>query len=206
MQIECKGVLKICLGDEMKFFQTFYLTHFSKPVSHRAIYRYIQSEHPRKVLEIGIQRADRTMMLLQMLMKYCGEKSDVHYCCIDPFEARTLADGPGLSLRKAHRLVSQFGIKSRLIPSTPTGAVKQLHLNRLIEKVDLAVIAMPETQWLTGCMNSLTELIHESAGIFLGLPTHDQDEMYAFEKVDFADLEYIAAHDGQLPQRMNRAA
>ena len=190
----------------MKFFQTFYLTHFSKPASHRAIYRYIQSEHPRKVLEIGIQRAERTMTLLPMLLKYCGEKSDVHYCCVDPFESRTPADGPGLSLRKAHRLISQFEIKSRLVPSSPVSAVKQLHLNRLIEKVDLVVIATPETQWLSSCMTSLRELIHESAGIFLGLPTQNRDEMYAFEKIDFADLEYIATHDGQLPQRTKQAA
>lgn len=197
---------KICLGDEMKFFQTLYLTHFSKPISHRAIYRHIQSEHPRKVLEIGIQRAERTMTLLQMLLKYCGEKSDVHYCCVDPFESRTITDGPGLSLRKAHRLVSQFEIKSRLIPSTPVGAVKQLHLNRLIEKVDLLVIAMPETKWLTDCIHSLAGLIHESAGIFLGLPTGNRNEMYEFEKIDFSDLEYIATHDGQLPQRMMKRA
>ena len=190
----------------MKFFQSFYLTHFSKPVSHRAIYRHIQSEHPRKVLEIGIQRAERTLALMQMLLKYCGEKSDVHYCAVDPFEGRTLPDGPGLSLRKAHRLISQFGIKSRLVPSTPVSAIKQLHLNRLIEKVDLVVIAMPDVKWLPGCIGSLTELVHESAGIFLGVPTQNRVEMYAFEKIDMADLEYIAANDGRLPQRMKNAA
>ncbi len=190
----------------MKFFQTFYLTHFSKPVSHRAIYRYIQSDHPRKVLEIGIQRAERTQTLMQMLLKYCGEKSDVHYCCIDPFEARTPVDGPGLSLRKAHRLISQFGVKSRLVPSAPAGAVRQLHLNRLIEKVDLAVIAMPDVTWLPACLNSLGELIHQSAGIFYGLPTAEGDGTFAFEKVDFSDLEYIAANDGRLPHRTRHAA
>ena len=190
----------------MKFFQSFYLTHFSKPVSQRAIYRHIQSEHPRKVLEIGIQRAERTLTLMQMLIKYCGEKSDVHYCCIDPFESRTSVDGPGLSLRKAHRLIGQFGVKTRLVPSAPASALRQLHLNRLIEKVDLAIIATPDTQWLPACIGSLSELIHESAGIFFGVPTQNRDEMYTFEKIEFSDLEYLAAHDGQLPQRTKLAA
>ena len=191
----------------MKFFQTFYLTHFSKPVSHRAIYRFIQSEHPRKVLEIGIQRAERTLNMLQVLLKYCGEKSDVSYCCVDPFEARTPTDGPGLSLRKTHRLLSKFEIHMRLIPLMPADAIKQLHLNRLVEKADLVVIAMPDMEWLPECLTSLTELIHESAGIFFGVPTPEVvDEMYVFEKIDFSDLEYIATHDGQFPERSRRAA
>ena len=195
-----------CLISKMKFFQTFYLTHFSKPVSYRAIYRYIQSEHPRKVLETGIQRAERTLTMLQMLLKYCGEKSDVHYCGIDPFESRTPVDGPGLSLRKAHRLISQFEIKSRLIPATPADAIKQLHLNRLIEKVDLAIFATPDKAWLPASMTSLGELIHESAGIFFGMPTTENGGMYEFVKIDFSELEYIATHDSWLPGRTQRAA
>ena len=195
-----------CLNVAMKFFQTFYLTHFSKPASHRTIYRHIQSDHPRKVLEIGIQRAERTLTMMQMLLKYCGEKSDVHYCCVDPFESRTSADGPGLSLRKAHRFISRFGIKSRLIPSTPESAVRQLYLNRLIEKVDLVIIATPDLTWLPACMTSLSELIHESAGIFVGSPMPERDGMYEFDKMDFSDLEYVATHNGQFPQRIRRAA
>ena len=190
----------------MKFFHSFYLTHFSKPVGHRAIYRHIQSEHPRKVLEIGIQRAERTLTMLQMLLKYCGEKSDVHYCCIDPFESRTSTDGPGLSLRKTHRLISQFGIKSRLLPAMPESAVRQLHLNRLIEKVDLAIFATPDMSWLPGSITALGELIHESAGIFYGALTPENDGMYEFTKIDFADLEYIVTNNGQLPERTRSAA
>jgi len=193
------------MGVAMKFFQSFYLTHFSKPVSHRVIYRHIQSDHPRKVLEIGIQRAERTLNMIQMLLKYCGEKSDVHYCCIDPFEARTTADGPGLSLRKTHRLIQQFGIQTRLVPQSPANAVRQLHLNRQIEKVDLVVIAAPDTKWLPGCVTSLRELIHETAGIFLGIPMSN-DGGFVFEKIDLSDLEYIAANDGQLPGRHKHAA
>ena len=190
----------------MKFFQSFYLTHFSKPASHRAIYQHIRSEHPRKVLEIGIQRGERTLIILQMLIHCSGEKSDMHYCCIDPFESRTTTDGPGLSLRKTHRFISQFGIKSRLIPGTPTGAIRHLHLNRLIEKVDLAIFATPDMTWLPGSMTALGDLIHESAGIFYGMPTLESNGMYEFSKIDLSELEYIATHDGRLPGRMRRAA
>lgn len=190
----------------MKFFQTIYLTHFSKPESHRGIYRYIRSEHPRKVLEIGIQRAERTLNTIQLLLKYCDEKPAVSYCCIDPFEARTSVDGPGLSLRKTHRLLSKFGIPTRLVPLPPADAVRQLHLNRLIEKVDLVVIATPEADWLSGCLTSLHELTHKSTGIFFGIPTPNTDEMHTFEKISFSDLEYLATHTGQLPGHLRRVA
>ena len=190
----------------MNFFQTFYLTHFSKPVGHRTIYRYIQAEHPCKVLEIGIQRAERTQKMMQVLLNNCGKKSDISYCCIDPFEARTSADGPGLSLRKTHRLLGKFGVPLRLVPLTPSVAVRQLHLNRLIEKVDLVVIATPDTEWLSESMTALSELTHDSAGIFYGVPTQGVGGMYAFEKMDLANLEYVATHAGQLPERSRRVA
>ena len=190
----------------MNFFHSFYLTHFSKPAGHRAIYRHIQKEHPRKVLEIGIQRAERTLIMLQMMLQYRGDKSDLLYCCIDPFESRTPNDGPGLSLRKAHRLISRFGVTSRLIPATPACAVRQLHLDRLIEKVDLVIIATPNTSWLSGGISALRELIHESAGIFFGKPIPESNMMYEFAKIDFSELEFIATNDGRLPGRIRRAA
>ena len=190
----------------MTFFHSFYLTHFSKPADHRAIYRHIQSEHPRRVLEIGIQRAERTLIMLQMLIKYHGKASDVHYCGIDPFESRTPTDGPGLSLRKAHRLISRFGVTSRLIPATPSCAVRQLHLDRLIEKVDLVIIATPNSSWLSGSISALGELIHESAGIFLGTPIPESNMMYEFTKIDFSELEFIATSEGRLSGHVPRAA
>ncbi|MDR1384271.1 MAG: hypothetical protein LBJ67_10600 [Planctomycetaceae bacterium] len=190
----------------MRFLQTFYLTHFSKPASYRSIYRHIQQEHPRKVLEIGIQNGERTIAMLKLLLQFCGEKSDVHYSCVDPFESRAQEDGPGLSLRKAHRMINKLEIPSRLIPLSPLNAVRQLYLNRMIEKVDLVIIATPNIDWLEPCLTSFRELIHESAGIFFGVPTQKPEERYSFEKIDFNVLEYIASNHGELPQHNLRAA
>ena len=181
----------------MNFFQVFYLTHFSKPVGRRGILRHIQSDHPRKILEVGIQHGDRTVDILNMVLHFCGDKSDVHYCAIDPFEARTAEDGFGLSLRKAHRLISSFEIKSRLIPQAPEIAVKQLYLDRLIEKVDLAVISTPNLNWLKGSCTALAEIIHESAGIFIGIPAPTPSQV-VFEKIGLSELVSLANHPDQL--------
>ncbi|MDR1960334.1 MAG: hypothetical protein LBQ54_15085 [Planctomycetaceae bacterium] len=190
----------------MNFFQSFYITHFSKPVCDRVIFRHIQADRPQKILEIGIQRAVRTLNLLQLAIRYCGELSDIHYTAIDPFEARTQADGPGLSLRKAHRLISQWGVRSRLCPLPPELAVKQLFLDRVIEKVDLVVVAMPSLDWFSVCAPHLSGLIHESAGIFVGIPCATPAEPFTFEKFNFTDFEQIL-HDPELLQRrLQRAA
>ncbi|MDR1492835.1 MAG: hypothetical protein LBT05_08945 [Planctomycetaceae bacterium] len=186
----------------MRFLKTFYLTHFSKPVSCRNIYRHIQQEHPRKVLEIGIQNGERTLIMLKLLLQFCGEKSDVHYSCVDPFESRTQEDGPGLSLRKVHRMINNLEIPSRLIPSSPLNAIRQLYLDRMIEKVDLVVIATPNIDWLEPCIPAFRELIHESAGIFLGVPIKKSEERYLFEKIDFNILEYIAFNKGEFSKKI----
>ena len=185
----------------MNFLQSFYFSHFSKPVCDRVLFRTIQSDRPRKILEIGIQRGTRTINLLQMVLRYCGEPSEVHYTAIDPFEGRTAADGPGLSLRKAHRLIGQLGVKSRLSPLPAELAVKQMYLDRVIEKVDLAVIATPSLEWFAGSEFHLLELIHPSATVFVGLATGIPDEPFIFEKFHFTGFEQVL-HDPNRLQGM----
>lgn len=193
----------------MNFFQSFYFFHFSKPVCDRVIFRTIQTERPRKILEIGIQRGTRTLNLLQMVLRYCGEASEVHYTAIDPFEGRNVADGPGLSLRKAHRLIGQLGVKSRLSPMPPELAVKQLFLDKVIEKVDLAVITTPSLEWFAGCKTHLLELIHPSAAIFIGFATGVPTEPFVFEKFHFTGFEQVLHDPDRLQgmlQKLKKAA
>ncbi|MCL2349738.1 MAG: hypothetical protein FWC50_15915 [Planctomycetaceae bacterium] len=143
------------------------------------------------------------MSILNMVLHFCGDKSDVHYCAIDPFEGRTTEDGRGLSLRKAHRLISSFEIKSRLVPLAPEIAVKQLYLDRLIEKVDLVVISTPNLDWLKNSCTALLEIIHESAGIFIGIPpsslSQSASSQIEFEKVGLTELVSLANHPDRLP-------
>jgi hypothetical protein len=49
--------------------------------------------------------------------------SDIYFTGTDPFESRGPADGPGLSLKKAHRVLSATGVRTRLIPGDPFSAL-----------------------------------------------------------------------------------
>ncbi|HUT90182.1 MAG TPA: hypothetical protein VMY37_11840 [Thermoguttaceae bacterium] len=56
------------------------------------------------------------------MIKLAGLQSSpgqIRYTGIDLFEARTPSDGPGLTLKAAHRLLSRTGARVQLLPGDP---------------------------------------------------------------------------------------
>jgi hypothetical protein len=49
----------------------------------------------------------------------------IHYTGVDPFESRTACDGPGVTLRMAHRLLRSTGARIQLLPGDPFGALSR---------------------------------------------------------------------------------
>ena len=76
----------------------FYLLHLSKPASDRLVYREIRRLKARKVVELGLGAGQRAVHIIEVLKEF-HEVRDIHYTGVDLFEARTAADGPGISLR-----------------------------------------------------------------------------------------------------------
>ena len=77
----------------------FYLLHLSKPASDRLIYREIRRQKPRKIVEIGMGTGQRAVQMIELLREF-HEARNICYTAIDLFEARAVADGPGISLRQ----------------------------------------------------------------------------------------------------------
>ena len=99
-----------------------YLSYFSKPASNRAVYQAIRNGPIQRIVELGIgtgQRASR-MIELAALQSSPGQ---IRYTGIDRFEARTLSDGPGLTVKAAHRLLSRTGARVQLLPGDPFSAL-----------------------------------------------------------------------------------
>lgn len=63
----------------------------------------------------------------------------VRYTGIDPFEARSSADGPGVTLKLAHRLLKSTGARVQLLPGGPWEVLAR-RANAL-GKVDLIVVS-----------------------------------------------------------------
>lgn len=175
----------------MNFFQRLHLTRFSAPVDERAIYRHILQTCPITLVECGIQRGERMLNMLR-LVEYRRrslrdsnslETEDFLYVCTDPFEGRTEIDGPGLSLRKAHKLLSRFNLKHRCLPGPGEMGIAQI--SRSVKDIDLAVLATPNYDWLASKGALLAAAMKDDATLFLKRP---ESEFQAMDLESFRQL------------------
>lgn len=150
----------------MNFFQSTHLCYFSQPIENRPVYQAVCRVKPATILEFGIQRGVRSVNLLELAARF-HKPGEIQYCCIDPFEERTVEDGPGLSLRKAYKMLVKTGVSVRAFPGTPQSAFKMIAGN--LDNVDLTVIATPSMDWTVEMKPRLLELMNERGIVFLGL-------------------------------------
>jgi len=103
--------------------RSFYLGYLSKPKDMRPLYRLLSKRNRkdpiRKITELGVGTGERTLRMLEL----CGPGDDAVYTGIDLFEARQNGDGPGLSLKEAHKKLTATNIKIRLVPGDPYSAL-----------------------------------------------------------------------------------
>lgn len=99
-----------------------YLSHFSKPASDRAVYRVIRNESVQRIVELGIGTGQRAVRMIE-LAALQSSPGQIRYTGIDRFEARAPSDGPGLSVKTAHRLLSRTGARVQLLPGDPFSAL-----------------------------------------------------------------------------------
>ncbi|MFM8214331.1 MAG: hypothetical protein ACKN82_06815 [Pirellula sp.] len=113
---------------KLSWLQRLYWNHFSKPVSERALFLHVLEKPLTSVLEIGMGSGQRIARLLA-LNASVSELKPIRYTAIDPFESNSdaLASGQGvLSLKAAHRILSERGVKAHLVPGEPAGSVARV--------------------------------------------------------------------------------
>jgi hypothetical protein len=101
--------------------RTKYLTLLSNPPQDRRIYQAIARTAPQAILEIGIGSGERASRMLELALRY-QEPDQLRYIGIDLFEARP-PENPGLTLKRAHRSLSEWGASIRLVPGDPAQAL-----------------------------------------------------------------------------------
>jgi hypothetical protein len=100
-----------------------YLAFFSKPVRDRRLYRHIRRHKSQRILEFGIGTMERTLRVIEVAAQVGPNR--VSYTGVDLFEMRGDADGPGVSLKLAHRELNAAGAKVRLVPGNAQLALAQ---------------------------------------------------------------------------------
>ncbi len=115
-----------------------YLTHLSKPASDRLLYRTIYQHRYRTILEVGVGNAERAMRMIEVAALQ-SPIAEVQYNGIDLFEARTVADGPGLTLKMVHRRLRATGARIRLLPGDPLSALSGAA--NTVRRIDLLIVS-----------------------------------------------------------------
>ena len=142
----------------------FYLLHLSKPASDHLVYREIRRLKARKIVELGLDGGQRAVQMIEVLKEF-HELRDIHYTGVDLFEARTAADGPGISLREAHRLLKATGARIQLVPGAVGEALSRIA--NAVSQVDVLVISgRTSPQQLLQAWFFLPRMIHAQTQVF----------------------------------------
>ena len=124
--------------------RVFYLSYLSAPASDRPIYRAICHRRARKILELGIGTGERALRMIQLAGLF-SPPGEIEFNGVDVFESRSAADGPGMSLKMAHRLLGRTGTRIQLIPGDPyTGLARSANG---LGQLDLLVVSARLDPW-----------------------------------------------------------
>lgn len=154
----------------LRTLQVLYTCYLAKPNSDRVLYRTILQNRARKILELGIGTGSRAKRLIWLAQRYHAPHS-VCYVGLDPFEARTASDGPGVALKLAYRMLRTSGASVRLLPGEPLAVLAEAA--NTIGTVDLAIFsARVAPTLLAETWFYVPRLLHPQSEVFVetGLP------------------------------------
>jgi len=145
--------------------RALYFLYFSTPRGDRRVYQAICRQKARKFLELGIGIGQRAARMIEVAARFFPP-SEIRYIGMDPFEARSALDGPGVTLKMAHRLLSSTGGRIRLIPGDPLASLA--NSANALGQVDLIVIsARLDPRRLAKGWLYIPRLLHEESKVFL---------------------------------------
>lgn len=118
--------------------RAFYLSYLSSPAKDRLVYREINRHEGRQILELGIGIGQRAVRMIETAARFHRPR-DIRYTAVDLFEARSAADGPGVTLKMAHRLLTSTGAAVQLVPGDPETALSRVA--NTLGQIDLLVVS-----------------------------------------------------------------
>ncbi|MFN6128076.1 MAG: hypothetical protein ACK5AC_17555 [Planctomycetota bacterium] len=141
-----------------------YWRYLAKPASCRELFLHADAHPVGSILEIGMGSGERIRALLPMCHD-SNRAERLRYAALDPFES----SGEGrLTLKSAHRLLQELGVKAHLVPGDlSSGLVRLAHT---ILPSDLVII---DGHWGDGSEQAeilerwLPRLCHLGSAIFV---------------------------------------
>jgi hypothetical protein len=148
----------------LSWVQRLYWRYLSKPLAHRALYNHVIEQPIASVLEIGMGSGERIRTILS-LYQLPPETQQLRYAAIDPFESA--GDAGHLSLKAAHRVLSEHQVKAHLVPGDVVSGISRVAHSVLPS--DLVII---DGHWNTSTAEGemierwLPRLCHRGSTIF----------------------------------------
>ncbi len=149
--------------------QILHLLYLSKPRADRLVYHGIRRFKPRKMAQVGLGTGVRSLRMLTMACQY-HPAEEVQFVGLDRFEDRPADQGPGISLREAHRTLRATGAKIQLLPGDPCDGL--VRAANGLGKLDLLLLAPgADAQDMAGAWLYVPRLLHEQSLVFLETAT-----------------------------------
>ena len=146
-----------------------YLSYFSQPPSDRPIYRAIRSHRVRRIVEFGVGLGQRAVRMIEAASLF-APRQKILYTGVDLFEARSSDEGPGLTLKMAHRKLKSTGARIQLLPGDPFTVLSR-SANGL-SGTDLIVISeRQDKDSLARAWFYLPRMLHGSSSVFIEEPS-----------------------------------
>jgi len=142
----------------LSLLKSLHLRHFSKPKSHRRLYRLVHRCRCRRIVELGITDLNRTLRMLSVAG--CLEADEpVRYTGVDCFEARD-EHAPRLQLKETHRSLAATGSRFRLAPGTAASVLRRL-ANELADTDLLLVSAFSQLEPDSDAWYYVPRMLHQ---------------------------------------------
>lgn len=166
----------------LNWFQRFYWQRMAKPVAERELFRQLLAKPIASVLEVGVGNGERMKRIAQ-LVQLAPNSTQLRYAGVDGFESAQ--DGTEhLTLKRAHQLATQLGLKASLIPGDLKTAMPRVA--HKIGASDLVIVdgnfdmakplSGPVGQWLHHITHSSSVVLaaQHRGGILVTVPVPEQ--------------------------------
>jgi hypothetical protein len=147
----------------MSWLQRLYWRFLAKPATCRDLFLFVGEQPIHSILEVGMGDGSRIKALMSLL-RPAGGVDRLRYASLDPFESE---GGSRLTLKEAHRLLNELGVKAHLIPGDPLNGI--LRVAHTVLPSDLIII---DGHWGDGSEQAkvleqwLPRLCHSQSGVF----------------------------------------
>jgi hypothetical protein len=177
-----------------------YLAHFAKPREDRILYRTIRRARPGRIVELGINTAERSLRMIQLAARYRADEG-IRYTGIDWFESRDPSQAAGLTLKEAHRKLSRLPAQVKLVPGEPASALSRVA--NILGEVDLLLLSSEiDAESLSAAWFYFPRLLH-SETIVLRQCLLDGEGGYQWQKLELLEIQRLASQ--QRTQRRRAA-